>query len=36
MEEVINHYKSGLSSGVGLRDMITMIIDQGTLPLVIF
>ena len=25
MEEVINHYKSGLPSGVGLRDMITMI-----------
>ena len=25
MEEVINHYKSGLPSGIGLRDMITQI-----------
>ena len=28
MEEVINHYKSGLPSGVGLRDMITMIKER--------
>ena len=28
MEEVINHYKSGLPSGVGLRDMITMIRER--------
>merc|ERR1712062_605534 len=25
MDEVINHYKSGLPSGIGLRDMITTI-----------
>ena len=28
MDEVINHYKSGLPSGVGLRDMIKMIQDR--------
>ena len=28
MEEVINHYKSGLPSGVGLRDMIAMIKER--------
>ena len=28
MEEVINHYKSGLPSGVGLRDMLTMIKER--------
>ena len=28
MEEVINHYKSGLSSGVGLRDMTTQIRER--------
>ena len=28
MGEVINHYKSGLPSGVGLRDMIKMIQDR--------
>ena len=28
MEEVINHYKSGLPSGVGLRDMITLIKER--------
>ena len=28
MDEVINHYKSGLSSGVGLRDMLIMIKER--------
>ena len=28
MEEVINHYKSGLPSGLGLRDMIDMIKER--------
>ena len=28
MEEVINNYKSGLPSGVGLRDMITMVKER--------
>ena len=28
IDEVINHYKSGLPSGVGLRDMIKMIQDR--------
>ena len=27
-EEIINHYKAGLSSGVGLRDMITIIKER--------
>ena len=28
MDEVINHYKSGLNSGVALRDMLTMIKER--------
>ena len=32
MEEVINHYKSGLASGVGLRDMITQIKERYPWP----
>ena len=28
IEEVINHFKSGLPSGIGLRDMVTQISEE--------